>query len=347
MIAYWDQDLRNVLANSAYIDWFGISPQDMPGKHIRDVIGEELFALNEPYMRQALKGVPQHFERRIVDAAGDVRYSQASYLPDLDEHGVQGFFVLVTDITAHKVAEVALAQARDAAEKSSQAFEAFSYSVAHDLRAPLRAINGFSEMLTHYYAPVLDEKGLHYLDRVHNSAQQMAELIDALLVLARTNHRELVSTNVDLSEIATIVLKRMQQETPERSVRVCIQPGLTACGDQVLLANALENLLGNAWKFSCDQPDAQIEFGRDQDEYFVRDNGSGFDMAHSAKLFGVFQRLHSSQEFEGTGIGLATVLRIIRRHGGQIRAEGVVGHGATFYFTLAEAPTPVSRSTPA
>ncbi|GLY29351.1 PAS domain S-box protein [Kineosporia sp. NBRC 101731] len=256
-----------------------------------------------------------------------------------DQHGTLiGAAKVVRDITARKQTEVALAEAKDAAETSSKAFEAFSYSVAHDLRAPLRAIDGFSQALTDEYTPILDEIGLDYLQRVRTSAQQMAALIDGLLSLAKVTHSEISTTTVDLSALATTVLARLQEESPLRRVDVLVEPGLTTLGDRTLLANALENLLTNAWKFTRDAPQARIEFGRDGAGYFVRDNGAGFDMAFSAKLFGVFQRLHSPQEFQGTGIGLATVQRIIQRHGGHIQANSSVGHGATFHFTLAEKP---------
>lgn len=239
------------------------------------------------------------------------------------------------DITERKRAETELAAAKVAAETASQDFEAFSYSVAHDLRAPLRAIDAFSQILESEYAPVLDEAGRGYLARVRASAQRMGALIESMLKLARVTHQELGATRVDLSALARSVTERLRQDCPGRRVEVAIEPGLSALGDASLLANALDNLLTNAWKFTRDRPDARIEFGLDEAGYFVRDNGAGFDMTFSPKLFGVFQRLHTQEEFEGTGIGLATVQRIIRRHGGQIRAEATPGQGATFHFTLA------------
>jgi PAS domain S-box-containing protein len=257
----------------------------------------------------------------------------------LDQHGALiGVAEVIRDIGLRKQAEIALAEAKDAAVSSSQAFEAFSYSVAHDLRAPLRAIDGFSQILIDEYAQTLDQTGLGYLSLVRTSAQQMAALIDSLLRLAGVTHRELDATSVDLSALVAAALARLQQTSPQRHVESVVQPGLRTFGDATLLANALDNLLANAWKFTRDRPQAQIEFGLDSAGYFIRDNGAGFDMAYSAKLFGVFQRLHSPQEFQGTGIGLATVQRIIQRHGGQIWAEGAVGQGATFHFTLSSDP---------
>jgi light-regulated signal transduction histidine kinase (bacteriophytochrome) len=243
---------------------------------------------------------------------------------------------IIRDITQQKVTEASLAAARDAAEAAAQAFEAFSYSVAHDLRAPLRAIDGFSRILSAEYMHLLDESGQDYLSRICDSSLRMARLIDSLLTLARVTHQDLASHEVDLSAIAVNTLDRLQREAPDREVIQVIQADLRAHGDPVLLATTLENLLGNAWKFTAGRAGARIEFGRDTTGYFVRDNGAGFDMAYAAKLFGVFQRLHSPDEFAGTGIGLATVERIVQRHGGRIWAEGAVDAGATFHFTLAE-----------
>jgi signal transduction histidine kinase len=241
---------------------------------------------------------------------------------------------VVRDITERMETEAALAGATEAAETSSKAFEAFSYSVAHDLRAPLRAIDGFSEALASEYGHLLDGVGQDYLERVRSSAQRMANLIDSLLLLARVTHQELSSARVDLSALAALALERLAEASPDREVVTVVQPDLIVRGDEVLLANALDNLFSNAWKFTADRAEARIEFGRKDLAYFIRDNGAGFDMDYSGKLFGVFQRLHTPAEFAGTGIGLATVQRIIERHGGQIWAEGSVDLGATFHFTL-------------
>jgi light-regulated signal transduction histidine kinase (bacteriophytochrome) len=247
-----------------------------------------------------------------------------------------GVSKVIRDITERKQNELALASAKEEAEVTSQAFEAFSYSVAHDLRAPLRAINGFSQMLAIEYSGVLDDEGRQYLDRVQSSARRMEQLIESLLQLARITHRELAAEVVDLSELSRAIVDQLRQDAPDRDVDFVVQPDLMARGDAVLLANAMDNLLRNAWKFTSDCQDARIEFGRASDGYFIRDNGAGFDMAYSEKLFGVFQRLHSTEQFAGTGVGLATVQRIIERHQGRIWAEGTVGSGATFHFTLGQ-----------
>ncbi len=216
--------------------------------------------------------------------------------------------------------------------------DAFSYSVSHDLRAPLRAIDGFSQILSEDYLDQLDEQGQQYLRKVRESSQQMAQLIDDLLNLSRVTRAEMSKDVVDLSGIAKTVAEALRATQPERAAEFEIQPGMTAQGDPRLLRVVLDNLLGNAWKYSGTRSHARIEVGwmeRDGHvSYFVRDNGVGFDMTYANKLFGVFQRLHAWSEFPGTGIGLATVQRIIHRHGGQVWAEGAVGQGATFYFTV-------------
>jgi len=216
--------------------------------------------------------------------------------------------------------------------------EAFAYSVSHDLRAPLRAIDGFSQALLEDYASSLDAAGLDYLHRVRTATRRMGQLISDLLKLSRLTRGEMHRERVDLSTLASEVLTDLATLQPERQLDCIIAPGLAVEGDIRLLRVALENLLGNAWKFTSKLPLAQIEFGQTEIDgervFFVRDNGAGFDMTYVDKLFGAFQRLHAVNEFEGTGIGLATVQRVIHRHGGRIWAEGKVEQGATFYFTL-------------
>lgn len=235
-----------------------------------------------------------------------------------------------------------LAQARqaqqeraDAAENATRELEAFSYSVAHDLRAPLRGINGFSVALLEDFGPALAPDARAYLNRISSAAVRMGELIDALLALSRVSRAELVIHSVDLTKLAGEVLAQLRAADSSRDVRCVVQDAVIADGDPQLLRALFENLLGNAWKFSAKRELAQIEFGRaDDGVFFVRDNGAGFDAAYADKLFAPFQRLHSATEYPGTGIGLATVQRIVRRHGGKIWAEGAVDQGATFYFTL-------------
>jgi two-component system sensor histidine kinase/response regulator len=225
-----------------------------------------------------------------------------------------------------------------ALEAANKELESFSYSVSHDLRAPLRSIDGFSQALLEDYADKLDEEGKDHLQRVRASTQRMAELIDDMLNLSRMTRSEMRLEPVNLSAVARVIAAELQRSEPERQVKFVIAEGVVAHGDTGLLKVVMENLIGNAWKFTSKHQNATIEFGLIQQNgnsaYFVRDNGSGFDMAYAGKLFGAFQRLHDAREFPGTGIGLATVQRVVHRHGGQVWAESEVEKGATFYFTL-------------
>ncbi|MCP5104583.1 MAG: hypothetical protein GY950_14450 [bacterium] len=231
-------------------------------------------------------------------------------------------------------------------ETANKELESFSYSVSHDLRAPLRAIIGFSQALIEDYADKLDSEGLDYLRRVHNGARRMGELIEDILQLSRISRATMKHETVDLSAIARIVAVELRKKEPDREVMFTIAPGLSASGDSRLIRVMLENLLGNAWKFTSKKSGAAIKFdmlerpGKETGEtgakpaFYIQDNGAGFDMCCVENLFGAFQRFHRADEFPGTGIGLATVQRIIHRHGGRVWAEGKVDEGAVFYFTL-------------
>ncbi|HVC83135.1 MAG TPA: ATP-binding protein [Chloroflexota bacterium] len=231
-----------------------------------------------------------------------------------------------------------LDETNGALERANRELGAFAYSVSHDLRAPLRSISGFSQAILEDYADRLDEDGRGYLQHVIGASHEMSRLIDDLLRLSRVTRAELQRQPTDLSALSQAIVSELTRSAPERQVTFAVEERLVVDGDTQLLRVMLDNLLGNAWKFTRPTPAARIEVGvtrRDgRQMYFVRDNGAGFDMAYVGKLFGAFQRLHSGQEFEGTGIGLATVQRIVHRHGGQIWAEGAVGEGAVFYFTL-------------
>jgi light-regulated signal transduction histidine kinase (bacteriophytochrome) len=229
-------------------------------------------------------------------------------------------------------------QRTSALEQANRELEAFSYSVAHDLRAPLRGIDSFSQMLIDKYAPHLDAEGVGYLNRVRAAAARMSELIDALLSLARVGRAELQATEVDITRLAAALIQDLASVTPERRVKARIEGGMIAHADPQLLRIALGNLLDNAWKFTTRSTAPEVEVGQCRGvptpTYFVRDNGAGFDPAYADKLFGAFERLHTEKEFPGTGIGLAIVHRIVTRHGGKIWAESAPGQGATFFFTL-------------
>jgi two-component system, sensor histidine kinase and response regulator len=231
-----------------------------------------------------------------------------------------------------------LQQSQAALANANRELESFSYSVSHDLRAPLRSISGFSQALVEDEAERLDQRGHDYLQRIQSATQRMSQLIDDLLSLARVSRGELQRTDARVGQIARAVADLLQQTDPARKVEWVIPADLRCDADPRMLKIVLENLLGNAWKFTSKRPQARIEVGcrgdNGQRTYYVRDNGAGFDMTHAEKLFAPFQRLHTSAEFEGTGVGLATVQRIIHRHGGRIWAEGVEGEGATFFFTV-------------
>ena len=239
---------------------------------------------------------------------------------------------------AEQAAREDLARHASQLEAANKELEAFAYSVSHDLRAPLRSVEGFSQALAEDYAEQIDDAGRDMLQRVRAASQRMAQLIDDMLVLSRLTRTEMRRERVDLSALAQAIATELRRRAPERDVEFVIADGLFVEGDRGLLRVACENLLENAWKFTGKTPVARIEVGATIEAsrtcYFVRDNGAGFDMAYADKLFGAFQRLHGTNEFPGTGIGLATVQRVLHRHGGQAWAEGRVGQGATIYFAL-------------
>jgi light-regulated signal transduction histidine kinase (bacteriophytochrome) len=259
-----------------------------------------------------------------------------------------GFAKVSHDVSARRRADAANAQLNAELEErvrelaaANGELEAFSYSVSHDLRGPLRAIDGFSKILMEQYQSQLDAQGQHFLTRVRAGSQRMGQLIDDLLGLARINRAEMHKSEVDLAAVGRAIVDELRGKDPARSVEVVIADRLPVRGDPRLLRVALDNLLGNAWKFTGKTAAARIELGCARHDgapaFFVKDNGAGFDMAYVHKLFAPFQRLHAQSEFEGTGVGLATVHRIVTRHGGKMWAEAAPGQGATFWFTLGNA----------
>jgi two-component system NtrC family sensor kinase len=243
-------------------------------------------------------------------------------------------------VVAHSARELAETRAVfvEQLERKNSELEAFSYSVSHDLRAPLRSIDGFSKLLLDDHAGELNAKGKDYLLFVRAAAQRMGELIDDLLLLSRVGRADLLRDRVDLSSIARVAMEELKRKDPGQQVTICIEDQLVVEADNGLMRVLLENLLGNAWKFTAKALEARIEVGAEQQDggavFFVRDNGAGFDMTYAKRLFSPFQRLHTELEFPGTGIGLATVHRIVDRHGGRIWADSAVAQGATFYFTI-------------
>ena len=243
----------------------------------------------------------------------------------------------VVDLSAETIVIPMLRDAARAAEleRANRELEAFSYSVSHDLRGPLRAVDGFSQILLAEHAHALDHHGRDLLEQIHDNARRMAAIVDDLLSLSHVSRGELRRDPVDLTAIARRVVANLRLREPARSVEVSVATDLAATCDGRLVTIALENLFGNAWKFTSKRPEAQIHFDREDGRVFaVRDNGAGFDMHHSHHLFEPFERLHSNNDFEGTGIGLAIVRRVIERHGGHVWAQGVVNGGATVRFTL-------------
>jgi signal transduction histidine kinase len=276
-------------------------------------------------------------EEKGSDEIGDLSHAFSRMTADL-KTVTASKIDLESEVEQRKKAEEALRQSTIELATANKELEAFSYSVSHDLRAPLRSIDGFSQALLEDYAHKLDEQGKNYLQRVRSATQRMGDLIDDLLILSRVTRSEMKLQTVDLSTLANSIAAELKKTQPERSVEFVITPGLSANGDAHLLRLLLENLLGNAWKFTAKRAKAKIEFGASRVNgrraFLVRDDGAGFDMTYVDKLFTPFQRLHSGNEFPGTGIGLATVQRIVNRHGGRVWAEGEVEKGATVYFML-------------
>ena len=225
-----------------------------------------------------------------------------------------------------------------ALEVANKELEAFSYSVSHDLRSPLRSIDGFSHALIEDYTDVIDSTGNNFLHRIRDNAQHMGKLIDAILSLSRVTRSDFNPEVVDLSGLAHEIIGKYQDDEPGRKVEIVITPNMKQIADKSLVSIVLDNLLGNSWKYTGKVDNPRIEFGATEKDnrtiYYVSDNGAGFDMKYVDKLFGAFQRLHKPEEFEGTGIGLVTVSRIVRRHGGEVWAQAKPDHGATFSFTL-------------
>jgi PAS domain S-box-containing protein len=341
-------DGRWLKVNRALCNLLGYSSEELLAKRFQDITYPDDLEADLEYVRQMLASEIRTYqmEKRYFHKLGHIVWALLSVSMVRDERSQELYFISQTqDITERKRVEDEIKDLSAQMERQNtelieinKELESFSYSVSHDLRAPLRAIDGFSLALLEDCDHKLDPAEKEHLRRVRGATANMGRLIDDMLNLARTARYELVRGKVDLSALAREIVSAFQETEPARGATCVIAPDVIVEGDRTLLRVVLENLLGNAWKFTSKQPDAHIEFGVQSESgrtvYFVRDNGAGFDMRYADKLFGVFQRLHDGREFQGSGVGLATVQRIVHRHGGRIWAGSTVGEGATFYFVL-------------
>lgn len=349
-----DEDLRVERVNAAFCRLFGVRPGDTVGRPL-GALGEGQWdtepltrALedlaragdgeHELEVRAAFPGLGQRTmrlrARRLEGTAARDRLALVLVIEDVTE--LRGAEAALAEL--HRELKVDAERGTTELAAANEELEAFAYSVSHDLRAPLRALSGFSAALAEDYGDRLDARGHGYLQHIQTAAEAMSRLINHMLRLSRLTRSEMSYERVDLSAVVRETLAELAHQEPARRVASEVEDDLVAEGDPVLLRTALQNLLENAWKYTRHAPDARIEFRSEQtgDEtsYAVSDNGAGFDMAYADKLFAPFERLHGAHEFEGTGVGLATVNRVVHRHGGLIRGEGAVGRGATFTFTL-------------
>jgi len=341
-------DLNGIVTswNRGAEEMYGYSATDMIGKNISSIYpeGQQEFLQNN--IIGPLKEKGEHeTEVRLRRRSGEEIYVLLSLSVKYDDHGnPEGLIGYSIEITDRKIAEAQILQHQKALEAANRELEAFSYSVSHDLRAPLRSIDGFSSLIYEDYFELLDEEGKMHLERIRSNTQRMATLIDDLLQLSRVTRQHIHRESINLSLLAQDVVQKYKYENPEREVNIRIDDNMKDEGDLGLLRIALDNLISNAWKYTSKLPHSRIEFHKVKHNgslaYCIEDNGVGFDMRYVDKLFGAFQRLHTPEEFSGNGIGLATVARIIQRHGGKIWAEGKLNKGAKFYFTLSGSHSP-------
>ncbi|MBI4832847.1 MAG: PAS domain S-box protein [Candidatus Lindowbacteria bacterium] len=351
---------RIIESNSTFRKLLGYSKKELLEKTYKDITPRKWHRREKEIIERQVytRGYSDIYEKEYRKKDGSVFPIEVRTYFTEDEHGnPAGMWAFVRDVTERKRVEAEIRRLNEDLERrvvertlqleaANKELEAFTFSASHDLRAPLKNMEGFAKLLVEEYSGMVDERGKRYLQHVLTSCEHMEQLIDALLNLSLVTRAEMVRGRVNLSELAGTIAASLQEAEPERKAEFVISQGLVTHGDARLLRIALENLLGNAWKFTSKRPLPRIEFGAlprraagkpgrtKRLVYFVRDNGAGFNMEYVDKLFGAFQRLHGSTQFPGTGIGLATVRRIIQRHGGRVWAEGETDKGATFYFEL-------------
>ncbi|MBI1921921.1 MAG: PAS domain S-box protein [Geobacter sp.] len=348
-----DSGSRITYVNKRMADMLSYGLDEMIGRQVFDFCTEDGCREINARLENRKLGVREQYETTMLRNDGPKVWVSISAVPIWDESGqYAGSFAMISDITGRKRMDeeievlhtnlsshaFELEEANRALAAANHELEAFSYTVSHDLRSPLTCINGYAQLIATMYADRLDEQGKGIVAGIRSAADRMEQFISTLLNFSRLTRSEINRTSVDLGELAHEVAGQLRMNEPSRRVVFTIADGLKADGDPRLLRAVLENMIGNAWKYTGKREEASIEFGMVEQEgktaFFVRDNGAGFDMAEADRLFAPFQRLHGREEFEGSGIGLATVRRIIERHGGRVWAEGEPGKGATFYFTL-------------
>jgi PAS domain S-box-containing protein len=344
-----DNDLRVISVNRSFYQTFNVTPEDAEGKLIYDlgnrqwnismlrVLLEEIIPKSNQFENFEVEHEFPTIGRRTMRLNARQIYSKGI--------GAQMILLAIEDITERKKAEDEIKKLNEALkrraielESAYKELETFSYSVSHDLRTPLVVIGGFSRLLVEKYSSHLDAKGQQFLNLIHSKAHRMLQLIDDLLTFSRSEHQQMKPSDIDMGELAKAVFEELKSMNPEQTLRLDIKTLSPAHGDQSMIRQVFVNLLSNAIKFTRPKGAGVIEIScmaqENQNIYCVKDNGVGFDMRYVAELFRVFQRRHTVDEFEGTGVGLAIVQRIIQRHGGQVWAEGEVNKGAAFYFTL-------------
>jgi len=343
-----NRERRYTFANATYAEILGLTSSNLVGQRVGDVLAPLYEEQIRPHLDRAFAGERVAYELHR-STSGVNHYYTVKYEPTKVNGSVSLVVVVITDITEQKQAEEKIHQLNSELEErviqrtaqleaANKELEAFSYSVSHDLRAPLRAVNGFAGIVLEDFSPQLPEEGKRYLERIRNGGQRMGELIDDLLAFSHLSRQSVNRQTVDTTKLVQNVFDELKPQRDDRRIEIKVGE-LPAChGDPALLKQVWVNLISNAIKYSRGREPAIVEIGctheNGENIYFVRDNGAGFDMQYANKLFGVFQRLHRNDEFEGTGVGLAIVQRIVHRHGGRVWAKAKVNEGATFYFTL-------------